>query len=109
MPGAMSVPTAYMPSLSMVVFGPGGGVVAGDAAGDADAEGAGDGDADGAGEAAGDGAGEAAAGGGPGAGPVVVGSGSALATLADAAQPARTSPAAANRAAPSVNLNLIDH
>ena len=73
----------------MVVFGAG----PGEAAGDGDA----DGEADDPGEAAGDGDGDG------------VGSGSAPAILPDAAQPARTSPAAANRAATSADLNLIDH
>ncbi len=50
-PGAISVPTANVPSWSMVVFGPG----AGDAAGDGDGESVGEG----AGDAAGDGAGDA--------------------------------------------------
>src|SRR5271166_6858454 len=79
MPGVMSVPTAYMPSLSMVVFGAPAG--AGEGAGDADGSGeaAGDGDADGEGDGA--------------------GSGSAPATAADAAQPATIRPATANLAA----------
>src|SRR5689334_23173435 len=66
----MSLPTANVPSWSIVVFG----ADPGDAAGD------------------GDGPGEAV---GPGGG---VGSGSAPATPADAAQPATSNPAAAHRA-----------
>ncbi|TAM67118.1 MAG: hypothetical protein EPN51_14035 [Mycobacterium sp.] len=80
-----------MPSLSMVVFGAGGGGAGaspGDPAGAGDAEGAGG--AAGDGEAAGDG--DAA---GPGAGPRVS-SGSALATTVDAAQPATVKLAAAS-------------
>ncbi|OSC21881.1 hypothetical protein B8W68_23140 [Mycobacterium paraintracellulare] len=75
-----------MPSLSMLVFGPGG-AGAGEAPGDA----AGAGAAEGAGAGAGDAA-------GPGAGPRVS-SGSALATTVEVANPATIKPAAASRAA----------
>ncbi|ASQ86530.1 hypothetical protein CKJ56_11760 [Mycobacterium intracellulare subsp. chimaera] len=97
-----------MPSLSMLVFGPGGagaGEAPGDAAGAGAAEGAGAGAGDAAGagaaEGAGAGAGDAAGAGeaaGPGAGPRVS-SGSALATTVDVAHPATIKPAAASRAA----------
>src|ERR1700721_1392313 len=89
MPGTMSVPTAYRPSLSMVVFG---GPAGGDAAAAAGADvGAG---------------GDAGAGGGAGDG---LGSGSAPATAPDAAQPPRISPAATNRLAPgTAALNPIE-
>src|ERR1700734_1066165 len=93
MPGTMSVPTAYRPSLSMVVFG---GPAGGDAAAAAGADG-------GAGGGAGAGAG-AEVGAGDG-----LGSGSAPATAPDAAQPPRISPAATNRLAPgTAALNPIE-
>src|ERR1700754_1545443 len=83
-----------MPSLSMAVFGePPGGAGAGDVDGDAAGAGDADGDAAGAGDAAGDGDADC-----PDDGPGD-GSGSAPATAADAAQPATTRLAAANRAA----------
>ncbi|BBX43611.1 hypothetical protein MSIM_50620 [Mycobacterium simiae] len=85
MPGTMSVPTAYKPSLSITVFGAAG---AGAAPGDGDADGVA-----GAGDAAGDG--DAT---GPGAGPCVS-SGSALATTAAAAHPVISRPATAIRVA----------
>ena len=87
MPGATSVPTAYVPSLSMVVFG----ACADDADGSGEAAGAGEADGEGEGEAAG--AGETD---GEGDGD---GSGSAPATPADAAQPATSRLATASLAA----------
>jgi len=95
-PGAMSLPTAYVPSWSMVVFGADPAAVAG---ADDGVPGADVGEGADAVAVVGDGAGDG----------VGDGVGSAPAALPDTAQPARTSPAAANRVAADADVNLIGH